>query len=109
MFDKEKMKSMRAFFYAVAILIVLAIAFLGGGVFTSFGVLFTVGFLMGWQGKGLKQLIDDYRLGLKVNSIMFSVRAMEEKEKERKQMLEEIRQLRERISAMNVLKEGEAQ
>lgn len=106
---QEKIKGFRYFAFGVIAVIGIIVALLGGGIFTSFGVLFITGLVLGWQGKKFKQLYDDYRLGLRVNAIMYSSKAMEEKEREREQMVKEIGQLRERIAAYNVLKEGENQ
>lgn len=104
-----KIKGFRHVLFGIALVAGILITLLGGGIFTSFGVLFVCGFFIGWQGKKFKQLFDDYKLGLRVNAIMFSSRVMEDKEKERNQLHEEIRQLRERIAAQNLLierKEG---
>lgn len=104
-----KMKEWRSLVFVVIVILGILVSLLGGGIFTSFGVLFVLGFVLGWQGKKFKQLYDDYRLGLRVNAIMYSSRQMEQQQKEREQLVEEIRQLRERIAAYNVLQEGKQQ
>lgn len=105
--DTGKIKGFKYVLFGVCLSLALIVTLLGGGIFTSFGVLFVLGFLLGWNGKKFKQLYDDYRLGLRVNAIMFSSRQMEAQMKEREQLIEEIRQLRERIAGYNILKESE--
>jgi len=105
--DTNKIKGLRYFVFGVAAMLAIIITLFGGGIFTSFGVLFVIGFLLGWNGQKFKRLYEDYRLGLRVNAIMFSSGQMEKQQKERDQLVEEVRQLRERIAAYNILKEGD--
>lgn len=97
---------LRYIFFGAAAVLGILVTLLGGGIFTSFGVLFTLGFILGWQGKKTKQFFDDYRLGLRINALQYSARVMEEKERERQALLEENRQLLDRLRAQDLLKEG---
>lgn len=106
-FDMGSIKGLRYFAFGVVAVLAIVITLLGGGIFTSFGILFVLGLVLGWNACKFKQLYQDYRLGLRVNAIMFSSKQMESQMKEREQLVEEVRQLRERIAAYNILKEGD--
>lgn len=95
-------KAVAAFVIAVAVIITM----LGGAkLMVYFGLLFS-GVFLGWYLRKVKQLYEDYRLGLRINALQYSAKQYESLQKEKKQLEEENQLLSRRLESMRTLRSG---
>lgn len=88
----------------VALCLGIILTMFGGIKLVIYILLLVTGVLVGWNAFRIKRIVDDYRLSLKVNTVLYSSKRTEEMTKELETLRSELRSANDRISLMKGMK-----
>lgn len=97
---KSQAKLIKYISLGVAVLFALVITILGGGMILVYLGLAITFFVVGWLSKGVLQVYKEYRIALKVNTVMYNNQETEKMKKEIEQLKGELKSASDRMSLM---------
>lgn len=97
----KKLSKKQLAIYIAILMIGILLILLGGGSLLLYFSLIGFSFYAGFKARGVVQLVRDYRLGLKYNSLAFSQKQYEKIVKENENLKRELSSASERLNIIN--------
>lgn len=92
------MQSRKRILFFIALPSAIIISMLGGAKLMIYIALLITGIVLGRSYATFKRMYEDYKLGLKVNTVLYSSKQTEQIKKENEQLKSELNQLNERFN-----------